>query len=502
MEVLSVVRVISECLAILVYLFEGYLLQFFLGSFLENRVARSRWNRFYVVAAYGILVFGMDYCLPSDYGNIRIFGKKLLALVIICAVALCFYKAVRAITFFLIATFMAVKDICFFIAYTLMTTGQYLTDMWLGLYEQGYFASLDAFMLAVETTLLILQFIMYVIFLVLSYLSLKKIIASFREKEYAIHKKELHFILTPSLVGLLLCILLRMIMITVEDEVPELLYDRYPLLVVIVPAIMFLSLLSILYSVKLFQDMVVLNRERNSRIILEKQIDSLQEHVKEVERIYADVRGMKHDMKNTLSVIMQLASKNGENENAELQAYLSELNQTMSRLDLQFKTGNSVVDTLLNMKYHEITRTIPKLQMNADRLIFPEHLQIQGYDLGIILGNALDNAIEACNRLKVAEKEEETFIRLSSFQRGHMFFVEIENSFDGKVVRKKNSEFPITSKTDSKSHGIGLVNIQNTAEKYHGAVDWVVDNKVFTLTVMLKNERRNEDECRIDGGGI
>ena len=75
-----------------------------------------------------------------------------------------------------------------------------------------------------------------------------------------------------------------------------------------------------------------------------------------------------------------------------------------------------------------------------------------------------------------------------------MFFIEVENSFDGKVIRKKQSKFPVTDKADKKAHGMGLLNIKGTAEKYHGAVDWKAENTVFTLTVMMKNERRKEDE--------
>lgn len=77
----------------------------------------------------------------------------------------------------------------------------------------------------------------------------------------------------------------------------------------------------------------------------------------------------------------------------------------------------------------------------------------------------------------------------AAYAKGKMFFLEMENSFDGKVVRKRDAEFPITTKADKKVHGIGPMNIKNTAEKYHGAVDWSIQHKVFTLSVMLKNEK-------------
>ena len=73
---------------------------------------------------------------------------------------------------------------------------------------------------------------------------------------------------------------------------------------------------------------------------------------------------------------------------------------------------------------------------------------------------------QACKHLKAEEPEAETFIRLSSYANGKMFFLEMENSFDGKVVRKRDAEFPATTRADKKVHGIGLINIKHTAEKY------------------------------------
>ena len=84
---------------------------------------------------------------------------------------------------------------------------------------------------------------------------------------------------------------------------------------VIMPVILLLLLLSIVFGVKLFQDMICWNREKSSCIILEKQVSSLQEHMGEMERVYSGIRGMRHDMKNTISVIMQLAA--GEEQAAK-----------------------------------------------------------------------------------------------------------------------------------------------------------------------------------------
>lgn len=483
--------VISKVLEVLFALFQGYCLQYFCRNFLECRLPESKWNSLLITGLYGLLKLGTNLVLPPAYESITIMERQVLNFIVLIAVTMCFYKAVHAITIFLLVTYMAVREISFFLAYMVLRLGNGFVDLWLWFMEKGYISSADTFVWLVEASMLLLQFLLYMIFALLLYFSVNKIVQSFREKDYGIHRTELLFILTPDLAGLMICTLLRMIIITVEDQVPKLLYDKYPLLMLIVPAILILSLLSILYGIRSFQDMICLNREKNGRIILEKQVTSMQEHIEEIERVYSGIRSMKHDMKNTLAVILQLAE--GGEENIELQDYLSELNRTMDRLDFQFKTGNTVVDTLLNMKYHEAVRTMPELQMDTERLVFPQTLLIQSYDIGIILGNALDNAIEACRRFKDKEPEAELFIRLYSFQKGKMFFIEAENSFDGKVIRKRHAEFPVTDKDNKEAHGIGFSNMRKAAEKYHGAVDWSAHDHIFTLSVMMQNERRDEN---------
>ena len=358
---------------------------------------------------------------------------------------------------------------------------------------KGVLSSEKAFGMAIKIGVAGTQLIQYAGIALLLYFSLRKIVRDFREKDYFISRTELLFILAPSAVGMMICMLLRIIMITLEDGVPKMLYDRYPILIIVIPAILLLSLLSILYGVKLFQDMVCWNREKSGRIVLENQISNLQEHMEEMERIYSGIRGMKHDMKNTLAVIQRLSAGEGS---GELQEYLSELNRGLEKLEVRFRTGNTVVDTLLNMKYHEAVRGMPDLRMDADKLLLPRGVQIHSYDIGIILGNAVDNAIEACRKLKAKEPGADAFIRISSLQKGNLLILKVENSFDGRLVLKAKEEFPVTDKADRENHGIGLINIRSTAEKYQGTMDFKVNGRVFILSVMMKNERREEDGFR------
>ena len=486
-------EVVSGLLEVFSAVFQGYCLHHFFGSFLETRIRNRQISVLTVTALYGALRLGAGFFLPKGYTSFFVFVRLAVILCIISMTALVFYRAIGKITLFLIVTFMAVGEMSFFLAHMFFELGSHLFRLWNRCLEKGYISSFN-YSRIVNITIIFNQILLYVVGAALLYFTLRKVVQDYREKDYAVHRTELLFILTPGMTGLMVCTLLRITIDTAENGVPETLYDRYPSLMVIMPVILLLLLFSVMFGVKLFQDMICWNREKSSRIILEKQVSSLQEHMGEMERVYSGIRGMRHDMKNTISLIMQLAA--GKEE--ELQAYLEELNQTMDRLEFRFKTGNTVVDTLLNMKYHEIASTVPDLQMDVEGLQFPEKLFIQSYDIGIILGNALDNAMEACRKLKAEEPGAEAFIRISSFQKRELFFLKVENSFDGRLLRRRQNEFPVTDKADRENHGIGLANIKSTAEKYQGTMDFKVNGRVFILSVMMKNERREEDGFRSD----
>ena len=117
-----------------------------------------------------------------------------------------------------------------------------------------------------------------------------------------------------------------------------------------------------------------------------------------------EIRSLKHDMRNTLDVVERLAGKDTKQSEGqsvgELQSYLAELNRTMKNMESRFQTGSVVADILLEMKCHEAQQNMPDLKVDAEGLLFSDSLLIQSYDNGVILGNALDNALEACRKMR------------------------------------------------------------------------------------------------------
>lgn len=474
--------------SVVVAVLQGCCLHYFYHSFLEPRL-RIRGSGCVVIIFWTACKAAIDFGFQTVENSILKIGKMAALYVLLLFLALVFYKGKRKIAVFLSVEFLAVNDIILILVYTLQQTGGYLFLLWDWCIGQGYLPGGEAAVMAARRTIFAMKLITYMVFTILLYVSLRKVVRSYKEKEYSFRKEELVFLILPGSAAVCICELLNIIMLTVEDNVLDTLYDKYPVLLFLVPVILALFLLSTIYTVTIFQDMIRLGRERSNRIRMEQQIAGLQEHMEELGQIHSGIRGIRHDMKNILSVIAGLAAGNGETEDGALSSYLAELERTMDKLEFRFQTGNTVADALLHMKYHEAVRAVPELRMETEELVFPASLLIQGYDIGIILGNALDNAIEACRKLKEKEPAAEAFLRLASFQRGNMFFLEIENSFDGSILQSPQAEFPATDKADKEVHGMGFANMKHAAEKYHGAVEWTADGRVFTVSVMMKNEK-------------
>lgn len=102
-------------------------------------------------------------------------------------------------------------------------------------------------------------------------------------------------------------------------------------------------------------------------------------------------------------------------------------------------------------------------------------------DLCIILGNALDNAIEGCMR---SIKAEERYIDLIVHLDRKNLIILVRNSFDGKILKTKNGHL-ITTKNDNNNHGLGIDSIKRTTNKYHGTVIIDTENNCFKLKIVL-----------------
>ena len=489
-EYLPLVRGLIPWLALS---FTACLIAGFYDTFMERRFLKKRWggNLLMILALY-LLQFGRQRifnALPTEllYSDMVISLDMLNLCSIYLVIAVVFYKAAMETRIFTAVTQMIICQVSGGIA-----NGRFFRETLRKLtFESGWFIPSAYPIVRFDAFLLLRVVLAEGITLAVEFAVITKVKRMFRGRNVCVRRSELPVLILPSVLylcwRLVECTYIGEIYYLNQNTVYEYEYEGFLRDYFGSPVIRFVVLGAILCVLKQFRDVISLTGERNSRILLEKQVSSMQEHLKEVERLQEGLRELKHDMKNTFLVASRMAVGEWERK-GELDMYLSQLDRRVEDLEPRFKTGNSVADILLNMKYNEAIETIPELNMNAERLFLPETLLIQAYDISVILGNALDNSIEACKKQKEQDPQSKAFIRLSSILKGKIFLLEIQNSFDGSPLETGSSGLPVTRKQDKESHGIGLTNIQSTAARYHGTVRWSAEGKVFTLSVMLKNE--------------
>lgn len=201
------------------------------------------------------------------------------------------------------------------------------------------------------------------------------------------------------------------------------------------------------------------------------QNDLITKHCDEVNNIYRTMRGWRHDYHNHIQAMLALTD-NPE----ELRQYLWMLNDDLTTVDTVLKTGNVMVDAILNSKLSLIKTK--KIAVNA-KAVVPSELKISEIDLCVIIGNLLDNATEACLR---QSEEENRFIRVYIGTLKHQLYICVTNSVGGEV--KKAGKTYLSTK-DSATHGYGLMRIDRLADKYDGYVNRQNEPGAFATEVML-----------------
>ena len=300
-------------------------------------------------------------------------------------------------------------------------------------------------------------------------------------KEYPLQIQENVFLVLPCIAVLCISVIISRITASLANELEIIIYDAVPSTKFWLPVIGILLLSTMIANVILFQKLVAYHEETGKRALLENQVRQMQKEIAEIQDIYTDMRGLRHDMRSHLANISLLVKGAAGSVKEELEGYIGKMEETVNRLDFTYQTGNPITDIIIHQKGQEAEKK--QIPFEVD-FAYPCKLPIDVYDIAVILNNALENAIEACGR---AEGEKQ--IRLRSFVRGCLFFIEVENDFSGDIAIDKESGLPVSSKETGKLHGIGISNIQRCARKYMGDIDIAVTDKggrkKFCLTVTM-----------------
>lgn len=301
-----------------------------------------------------------------------------------------------------------------------------------------------------------------------------------------LHTRELCYLLLTPLTGILFVnIIFRILLMVSENQVIQL-YEQYPALIGIVPVVAALFYMGILATIVSYQKMVGLQEEKERYFVEQQQVHAIQERMAEVDQFYDGIRRMKHEMKNHLTNIKGLIESGNY---GDMGNYISRMDESMDAFEFSIKTGNAVTDVIVNDR----RKTAEKQGIRfRSEFTYPESERYDAFDIGIIVNNLLQNALEACGKVQ----QDDRYIFISSRQKRKFFLIEVRNPFEGEIIMDADTNLPISTKEkehfgkQGSMHGIGLSNVKMEAEKYMGDVDIKVKKNEFSVTVMLQERRQ------------
>lgn len=198
--------------------------------------------------------------------------------------------------------------------------------------------------------------------------------------------------------------------------------------------------------------------------ILKKQRD-------EVENVYNTMRGWRHDYHNHMQTLKAYLAMN---QIEEIHKYLDHLEEDLDSIDIAIRTGNTSVNAILSSKISIAQKNAINVSCKAT---VPQNLKISDVHLCAVIGNLLDNAIEACEKVPVQNR----FIRVYIGIFKQQLYISVTNATE-TTRRKKLTELITTKKGE---HGLGLRRVDKIVAQYDGYVNRKNEPGVFATEIML-----------------
>ncbi len=297
-----------------------------------------------------------------------------------------------------------------------------------------------------------------------------------RKQRMTLHRRELCYLALVPTAGILFGQVISRLLVEFKDGVLLQLYERHPAFLAVIPVLALLFYAGAYLTIAFQQGMAALREEQATHYMEYQQTQAIRARIHEAEQFYTRIRGLKHEMRGHLTNIKGLA-RSGEYES--LEDYIAKMDESMSGFELTLQTGNPVTDVIVN----DIRRRSLDLGIRFQvEFHYPDPGAYDAFDVGIILQNLLQNAVEACEKVNEGER----FIVLTGKRKGRFFLIEVKNSFAGEVVFGQDG-LPVTTKQeDVPMHGIGLANVRREAEKYMGELELKAVQQEFSATVLLQ----------------
>lgn len=277
---------------------------------------------------------------------------------------------------------------------------------------------------------------------------------------YLIKRKHPHFsfigavpLLTAQFASVIVCLCLYFLGV---------MYDDIPIGTVLgVLATLYINIVICFYVESISEK----NRLEKEKELAEREYQHNLKYYESIKQSQEETRSLWHEIKKYLNTIHTLVDGG---ENSEAVQCMNEAEELFTNLTVNVDVGNNIISSILSIGLHQSKQhDIPYF---VDAWVSAE-LGVTPQDLFIILGNAIDNAIEECCQLN---QDQEPYINISIHQKGQMLAIKVENP-----CRPQQTPKP------GKIHGYGLKNVKRCVDKYNGELQAVVQDGVFRFFVLL-----------------
>ena len=211
-------------------------------------------------------------------------------------------------------------------------------------------------------------------------------------------------------------------------------------------------------------------RKRTYLKLVEYQTEQSARHLGEMRSIHTEMRGYKHDFHHHLQTLRSYLTSG---EYARAEEYITELDEKLQNVDTLLKTGNISLDAILSAKIAQAKEENIAVTVKAN---VPDRLLISDVDLSIVVGNLLDNAIEACR-----SSSGERFLRVFMTMKGRMLYFTMLNSA-GSKEKKVGTLF---KSRKNGLHGFGLRRAESIISEHGGWVKYNSEDGAFTSEFLV-----------------
>lgn len=421
--------------------------------------------------------------------------KMVLSIVVTVEGIILFVLPVKTTGAWTIISFLTILAVFFFYNKTVIPNMFFVYFLWLNMFFVWYIANVvlsdclsdwliesidysrpDA--LAFFYKKMLFNMSLEIVFLIVAFIAIYNCIAKMCKLRRDMSWTEALFLSIYSVVSYCIAYMIAQVMVVPLDEGVFILLDEKRNLRIALPILALLIFVGEMTAIATWQRY---RRLLEEDLLLQEQVQEqeyIRKRIEYTEKYHDQIRTLRHDMAGKLMILKSFLENGKYNDASE---FLSEMDVELNSNSMRFSTGSPVTDVVIN----EAAFQAEKLgcEFTCD-FFFTSDKGISAVDMGIVLNNLLDNALDAVSDIP----DDKRYIKLSGNLKDNFFLIKVENSFDGKVIRGNDGRIVSRKKgtKDENQHGIGLKSVMHIADKYLGTTDVKSEATVFEVKVMLQ----------------